>query len=90
MVGPGQAKMEIYKILTFTCLWANSADDKLMMFFFFIFPRKYTLTIYANCFPRGQFVPKETICMKCQCLISKKKKKIKMVYAKIFTQHAKH
>ena len=39
---------------TLTMLWANSADDKLMMFFLF-FPRKEDLTLHANCLPRRQF-----------------------------------
>ena len=34
--------------LTFTTLRANSADDKLMIFFF-VFPRKQDLAFHANC-----------------------------------------
>ena len=46
--------------VTLTILWADSADDKLMIFFLF-FSRKFDLT------------PKETIFMKCQILFSRKK-----------------
>ena len=38
---------------TFTMLWANSADNRLMIFF--IFPRKWDLTFHADCLPRRQF-----------------------------------
>ena len=34
--------------LTFTTLWAFSADDKLMIFFLF-FKKKKDLTFHANC-----------------------------------------
>ena len=34
-------------VFNFTALWANSADDKLIMFL--IFPRKQDLTFHANC-----------------------------------------
>ena len=44
---------KIYK-LTFTTLWAFSADDKMMLFFLF-FPRKQDLTFHANCLRRRQF-----------------------------------
>ena len=37
-----------------------------------IFPRKHDLTFHANCL---QFVPLETICMKCQIMFSGKNKK---------------
>ena len=36
--------------LTFTTLWANLTDGKLMTFFLF-FPRKQDLTCHANCLP---------------------------------------
>ena len=38
--------------LTFTTLWANSADDKLMIFLFF-FAKKYALKFHANCLQRN-------------------------------------
>ena len=40
--------------LTFTTLWPNSADNKLMMFS--CFPRKQDLTFHANCLQRRQFI----------------------------------
>ena len=40
-------KLLIVLSLTFTTLWANSAEDKLMIFYI-IFPRKQVLTIHAN------------------------------------------
>ena len=49
--------------LTFTTLWAFSADDKLMIFFLF-FPEN-----------RIRHFIKETICMKCHILFSGKNKK---------------
>ena len=39
---------EFANTLTFTTLWAFSADDKLMIFFL-IFPSKLDLTFHANC-----------------------------------------
>ena len=45
-------------ILTFTMLWANSADDKLTMclfYFFFYFFRKQDLALHASCLLRRQF-----------------------------------
>ena len=67
--------------LTFTTLWTNSADDKVMIFFFFL-RRKQDLTFHANCLQ---------ICMKCQNLNSGKNKKkyFSMSSAEIFTQSAK-
>ena len=41
--------------LTFTTLWANSADDTLMIFFFLNFPRKQDLMFHTNCFHWRQF-----------------------------------
>ena len=41
--------------LNFTILWTNSADDKLMIFFLFLFLRKYDLTCHANCLHWRQF-----------------------------------
>ena len=55
--------------LTFTALWANSADDKLMIFFLF-FTIKQVLTFVCK------LSPMETICMKCQTLFSGKIRKI--------------
>ena len=37
-----------FQLLTLATFLANSADDKLMIFFFFIFPRKQGLTFHAN------------------------------------------
>ena len=58
---------------TLTMLWADSADNKLIIFSLF-------------------FLEKETICMKCQILFSRKNKKkcFKMSSAEIFTQYAKY
>ena len=56
--------------LTLTTLWANSADDKLMIFSYF--RRKQGLAFHANCL---QLSPLETICMKCQNLLYGKNKK---------------
>ena len=50
--------------LTITTLWANSADDKLMIFFLF-FPENMIQHFM-------QIVP---ICMKCQSLFSGENKK---------------
>ena len=42
---------EVYLFsITFTTLWANSADDKLVIFFL-IFPRKQAFACHANCLP---------------------------------------
>ena len=38
----------IYLTFIYTILWADSADDKLMIFFFY-FPRIQDLTFHANC-----------------------------------------
>ena len=38
----------LWQTFTFTTLWTNLADDKLMIFFL-IFPRKLVLTFHANC-----------------------------------------
>ena len=46
-------------------LWANSADDKFMIFFFFFFFFDITCKLY----------PSETICIKCQILFLWKNKK---------------
>ena len=54
------------KYLTFITHLANSADDKLVVFFL-IFPRKQDLTFHANCL--------QWICMKCQILYTGKNKK---------------
>ena len=51
------------KELAFTTYWANSADNKLVMFFLRIFPRKQDLIWHF-------------ICMKCLILFSRKNKKI--------------
>ena len=46
--------------LTFTTLWANSADDKLMIFFLFFQKIGFVISCKLS--------SKETICMKCQSL----------------------
>ena len=69
--------------LSFTNLWANSADDKLMTFFSF-FSQKIGFDISCKLSP---------ICMKCQILYSGKKiRKIfsSMSSAENFTPGAKH
>ena len=38
--------------LTFITIWANSVDDKIMMIFFLIFPRKWIFEFHANCLLR--------------------------------------
>ena len=48
--------------LTFSKLWPNSADDKLIYF------RKKKID--------SELSPEETVCMKCQSLFSGEKKKI--------------
>ena len=62
----------------------QSEDDKLMIFFFLIFPET------GFCISR-QFSPQERICIKCQSLFSGKnrKKYFKMISGEIFTQSAK-
>ena len=67
--------------LTFTSLWANSADDKLVIFY-----KKTGLD--TSC----KLSPLETICMKYQILFSGKKirKYFKLSSAETFTQRAKH
>ena len=59
----GNMTVEVTKlrILTFTTVWANSADDKLMILFLF-FPEKGFLTFHSDCLRRRQF---PTICMEC-------------------------
>ena len=52
--------------LTFTTLWANFADEKLMTFFLFF--SENIITFHAKC-------PLETICMKCHLFSGKNKKK---------------
>ena len=55
--------------LTFTTLWVNSADDKLVIFFL-IFSQKKGFDISCK------LSSVETICMKCQILFSGKIRKI--------------
>ena len=64
-------------VLTFTTLWANSENDKLVILFFYYFPRKQDLTFHAS--------------MKCQILFpgENMKKYFKMSSAENFTQGAK-
>ena len=54
-------QLQTFDVLTFTALWANSADGKLMISFF-IFPQKAGFNISSK------LSPLETICMKCQNL----------------------
>ena len=63
-------------------VWANSADNKLMIFF--IFSQKIGFDI------SGKLSPRETICMKCQSLFSweKSEKYFKKLSAEIFTNNA--
>ena len=69
-------------LLTFTILWANSADDKSMMFFLFFSENRVWHFIKLS--------QMETICMKCQNLFSgKNKKKYFKMSSEIFTQSAK-
>ena len=71
-------------LLTFTTLWANSADDKLIISLFRQENRIWhSMQIVSN----GM----ETICMKCQNLFSGKNKKtyFNMSSAENFTQSAK-
>ena len=51
-----------------TTLWADSADDKLATFFL--------LFLEIGSVTSCKLSPKETICMKCQILFSRKNKKI--------------
>ena len=53
-------------LITFTFLWANSADSKLVMFCKF----SQKIAFYISC----KWSPKETICMKCKMLFSGKKR----------------
>ena len=66
-VSGGTSTQEVITPLTFTTLWAFSADDKMMLFFLF-FPENRIWHFM-------QIVSLETICMKCQILISGKNKK---------------
>ena len=87
--------------LIFTTLWANSADDKLTIFFFLFSPKNRLLhfkqivsynlhEIVKTFYISSKLSP--AICMKYQSLFSgeNKKKYYKMSSAVIFTQHAEH
>ena len=54
------------EILTLTTLWANSADNKLMIFLFFPENRIWHFLQIVS------ITPLEAICMKCQILFSGK------------------
>ena len=54
----------VYSPLTFTTFWANSADNKLTIFFL-VFPETEALMFRAN-----------SVCMKCQSLFSGKIRKV--------------
>ena len=60
-------------LLTFSMCWADSADDKLMVFHF---SKKIGFDICCK------LLPKEKICMKCQILFSGKKNKKKYLHVK--------
>ena len=64
----------VARILTLIMLWADSADDKLVIFF--IFTQK--IGSDTSC----KLSPEETICIKCQVLFSRKKKKNKKYISK--------
>ena len=72
-------------LLTLTTLWANSADNKLIVFLYFPEIRQ---TFHVN------FLPMETICLKYHtCILfpeKNKKKYFKISSAENFTQHANH
>ena len=73
----------VISMLTFIILWANSADDRLIIYL--LFPLK--IGFDTSC----KLSPKETICMRCLILFSGENKKFfKMLSAEIFTQHAEH
>ena len=61
------SKFGSWNRLTFTTLWANSADDKLVIFFLFCQKTGF----YISC----KLSPMETICIKCLILFSGKNKK---------------
>ena len=49
--------------LTFTTLWANSADDNLLIYIYFLFfPTKQDLTFHANCLHLRQFARNVITC----------------------------
>ena len=66
--------MAIMVCLTFTTLWAFSADDKLMIFFLF-FPENWIWHFMQIVSLGDNLSPWETVCMKCQILFSGKNKK---------------
>ena len=71
--------------LTFTILWALSADDKLLIFSYFSQETGIDISYKLS--------PLETVCMKCQIPFFGINKKntmyFKMFSVEIFTQHAK-
>ena len=56
-------------VITLYMLWANSADDKLMLFFVFFFKK---IGYDTSC----KLSSSETICIRCQILFSRKVRKI--------------
>ena len=62
-------KLDINLFVTFIALWANLAADKLTIFFL-IFSQK--IGFGNSC----RLSPMETICIKCQSLLSRKNNKI--------------
>ena len=78
--------------ITFPNLWANLADDKLIVSVLF-FLQKVGFNISCKLSPQetSKLSPQETICLKCQCLFSgmNKKKYFKISSAEVFTQHVK-
>ena len=77
--------------LSFTRLWANSADNKLMIFLFlFILSREEEMTARANCVLRNSDIScKLSPLARNVKTCSVEKKKIKMSSAEYFTQHDK-
>ena len=69
-------------LLTFTTLWADSADDTLMIFyFFFLISHKIDFDISCKLFSQ------ETVCKKSQSLfLGKNKKNISKCRMLFFTQ----
>ena len=66
-----------YKQLNFTTLWANSADDKLIIFFLFLPEIGFDISCKLS--------PLEIICKKCQSLfLGKNKKNISKCYLLTF------
>ena len=59
----GEMYQNIFVTLTLTTLWADSADNKLLTFFLFFLEKRANISCKLS--------PQETICMKCQILLSR-------------------